>query len=116
MTLWPNHALQRTAGSTRATDADIIRQYWPHRLVQPEWISAAPDSMDRLMKWHIYETTARLSVIGVFWSIIAGGAAYRFVRGTRQRPNKSLQPMPGSGGSSAARFTSTGPAWLSFGR
>jgi hypothetical protein len=28
----------------------------------------------------------------------------------------SLQPTPGSGLSSAARFTSHGPAWLSFGR
>ena len=27
---------------------------------------------------------------------------------------KSLQPMPGSGSSSATRFTSLGPAWLSF--
>jgi hypothetical protein len=31
-------------------------------------------------------------------------------------PNKSLQRMPGSGSSSAARFTSLGPAWLSSGR
>jgi hypothetical protein len=29
-------------------------------------------------------------------------------------PNKPLQPTPGSGGRSAARFTSLGPAWLSF--
>src|SRR5213593_5004244 len=31
-------------------------------------------------------------------------------------PNKSLQPTPGSVCSSAARFTSLGPAWLSLGR
>ncbi len=31
-------------------------------------------------------------------------------------PSKSLQPTPGSGLSSAARFTSLGPAWLSLGR
>ena len=31
-------------------------------------------------------------------------------------PNKSLQPTPGSGSSSATRFTSLGPAWLSSGR
>jgi hypothetical protein len=30
------------------------------------------------------------------------------------RPNKSLQPTPEGGLSSAARFTSLGPAWLSF--
>jgi len=73
--------------STDATDADIIRQYWPHRLVEPEWISATPDRLDRLMKWHIYETVARLSVVGVLWFIIAGGSVYRFVRGRRLRPN-----------------------------
>ena len=32
------------------------------------------------------------------------------------RPNKSLQPTPGSGSRSAARFTSLGPAWLSSDR
>jgi len=31
-------------------------------------------------------------------------------------PDKSLQPTPGSGSSSAARFTTSGPAWLSVGR
>src|SRR5947207_5677732 len=31
-------------------------------------------------------------------------------------PTKSLQPTPGSGFSSAARFTFTGPAWLSLSR
>ena len=31
-------------------------------------------------------------------------------------PNHSLQPTPGSGFSSASRFTFTGPAWLSLGR
>lgn len=30
----------------------------------------------------------------------------------RKRPSKSLQPTPGSGGRSATRFTSLGPAWL----
>jgi hypothetical protein len=30
------------------------------------------------------------------------------------RPNKSLQPTPGSAYSSAPRFTSLDPAWLSF--
>jgi hypothetical protein len=72
--------------SAGATNADIIRQYWPHRLVEPEWISAKPDGFDRLMKWHIYETVARLSVVGVLWFIIAGGAAYRFIRARRPRP------------------------------
>jgi hypothetical protein len=64
--------------STAATDADIIRQYWPHRLIQPEWISVTPGQPDRLMKWHLYETIARLSVVGTLWLIIVAGIVYRF--------------------------------------
>jgi len=77
-----------------ATDADIIRQYWPHRLIQPEWISAAGDKLDRLMKWHKYETIARLSVVILLWLIIAGGVAYRFDRRQRLRPNEGAAPNP----------------------
>jgi 4-hydroxybenzoate polyprenyltransferase len=42
--------------SPGASDADIVRQYWPNRLVQPEWVSPTPD---RLMNWHLTETVAR---------------------------------------------------------
>ena len=38
------------------------------------------------------------------------------VHQSMQSPNPSLQPTPGSVGSSSARFTSLGPAWLSLGR
>lgn len=34
----------------------------------------------------------------------------------RKPSNHALQPTPDGAGSSAARFTSTGPAWLSLGR
>src|SRR5213592_1657588 len=67
--------------SVGATDAEIMRQYWPHRLIEPEWISATSNSMDRLMKWHIYETTARFSAVGVLWFIVVGGTLYRICRG-----------------------------------
>ena len=80
--------------STDATDADVIRQYWPHRLVEPEWISATPNRLAKLMKWHISETAARLSVVGMLWFIIAGGAVCRFVRGRRLRPNNALGESP----------------------
>src|SRR3954471_17043493 len=71
--------------STDATDADIIRRYWPHRLIEPEWIGASPEKLDRLMKWHIYETVARLSVVGLLWFVITGGVVYEFVRRRRVR-------------------------------
>jgi hypothetical protein len=66
--------------STVATDADIIRQYWPHRLVQPEWVSDTPD---RLMKWHFVETVARLAVVALLWFIVVGGFTFRFLRGRK---------------------------------
>src|SRR5437773_239275 len=63
--------------STGATDAEIIGQYWPHRLVEPEWVSATPD---RLMNWSLTEAVVRSSVIGVVWLIITGGAIFRYSR------------------------------------
>jgi len=58
--------------STGATDADIIRQYWLYCLVELEWISATPSRLDRLMKWHIYETAARLSILAALWLLTVG--------------------------------------------
>jgi hypothetical protein len=79
--------------SAGATNADIIRQYWPHRLVEPEWISAKPDGFDRLMKWHIYETVARpsareplLSIWGARPSRSLHSASRRIAR-TREQAN-----------------------------
>jgi hypothetical protein len=76
--------------STEATDTEIIRQYWPHRLVEPEWINAGPDRLDRLMKWHSAETVVRLSVVGVLWVAIVGGVGYGFVRRRRTQTPASL--------------------------
>ncbi len=74
--------------STGASDADIIRQYWPHRLVQPEWVSATPD---RLMNWHFAEVCARLAVVAVSWSLTVGGFFYGVIKRRRVRPNQALQ-------------------------
>ena len=64
--------------STGASDADIIRQYWPHRLVEPEWVSPTPG---RLMNWNLTETVVRLAVVAVLWLFIATGATYELLRG-----------------------------------
>jgi hypothetical protein len=82
--------------STGATDVDLIRQYWPHRLIDPAWISATPDGLDLLSKWHMTETVARLSVVGVLWFIIVGGAVCTFIRGQRLRLNQGAQANRGS--------------------
>jgi hypothetical protein len=58
-----------------ATEADIIRQYWPRRLIEPEWI-ATPD---RLMNWHLDETVARLTCIAVLWIVVNGICSWRQV-------------------------------------
>ena len=60
--------------SSGASDADIIRQYWPHRLVEPEWVSTTPG---RFINWHLMEMRARLAVVAVLWLAVAGGVAYR---------------------------------------
>ena len=66
--------------STGATDIAVIRQYWPHRLIDPTWISATSNGLDLFSKWHMTETVARLSVVGVLWFIVVGGVVYRFIR------------------------------------
>src|SRR5687767_7162627 len=43
--------------STTETEADIIRRYWPQRLIEPEWVNAKPT----LTSWAITETVVRLS-------------------------------------------------------
>src|SRR6266540_3737156 len=96
--------------STGATDASIIRQYWPHRLVQPEWVSATPD---RLMNWHFAETVARLSVVGVLWFVITGGAVYRFIKAQR------LWPIKGAAAAASRSCSNRRVSWprsLSLGR
>jgi hypothetical protein len=77
--------------STGATDVEIIRQYWPHRLIQQEWIPTTADGSDRLMRWHLSETVARLTSVIVLWLVTAGGAVYRFVHGGKRPANNSIK-------------------------
>ena len=78
--------------STGASDADIIRQYWPYRLVQPEWVGTVPS---RLMNWHFAEAVARLTLLGGLWLLFIGvvGRGVVLTTGWRHRgkPNPPLQ-------------------------
>ncbi len=74
--------------STGASDADIIRQYWPYRLVQPEWVSGVPD---KLMNWHLAEAIVRLAVVSGSWLLFVGilgrGVTFTPMRRRRGKPN-----------------------------
>jgi hypothetical protein len=50
--------------SSTTGDADTIREYWPCRLVQPEWVSDIPS---RLLNWHLAEEIARLALVAGLW-------------------------------------------------
>ena len=50
--------------SSSLTDADLIRQRCPIRLVQPEWVSSQPDT---LMNWLVAETIAREGLVTALW-------------------------------------------------
>jgi hypothetical protein len=51
------------------TDAQMIRELWPFRLVQPEWLSRTSDQrLDLLVRWEVTETTVRLSLIFLVWA------------------------------------------------
>ena len=78
--------------STGASDADIIRQYWPYRLVQPEWVSEGPN---RLMNWHLTEAAVRMALTGGFWITFIGtvgrGITFTPMWCRKAKPNPPLQ-------------------------
>ncbi len=87
--------------STGASEADTIRQYWPQRLVQPEWVSATPD---RLINWHFAEMWTRLAVVAVTCSVTVGGFLYEVIRRRRLRStSRRNQPPFGPQGASKRR-------------
>ena len=75
--------------SMGASEADIIRRYWPYRLVQPEWVSEVPD---RLMNWHLAEAFARLAVVCSSWLVFVAlmGRDVTLWR-SKGKPNPPLQ-------------------------
>src|SRR5205823_971964 len=70
--------------STGASEADIIRQHWPHRLVPPEWVSATPST---LMNWSLTEAGVRLTLLAGLWImfIVGVGRGVAFTPAWRRR-------------------------------
>jgi hypothetical protein len=52
--------------SSSWTDADLIRDRCPVRLIQPEWVSSQPDT---LMSWCVAEMGARFGLIATLWLV-----------------------------------------------
>jgi len=48
--------------SNGTTDSEIINQYWPHRLIQPQWLDKNYGEMELLFHWSHMELLARLVV------------------------------------------------------
>jgi hypothetical protein len=97
--------------TTDATDADIIHQYWPHRLVQPEWVSSKPDWF---VNWSHAEVAVRSSLVGFGWLVATGGLIYGYIRLRKAPPNKSPEPTAVGAGSSAIAVHAVSRRWLSF--
>ena len=58
------------------TDADLIRDIWHFRLVQPEWLGSPPN----LSRWERAETLARLAVVFLGWLAVTGFINRRYFR------------------------------------
>ncbi len=74
------------------TQADLVRNIWHFRLVQPEWVSTLPD----YMRWSQAETLARLVVVFLAWLATTSFLVRRHVRGHRNTsPNNLVQSDSG---------------------
>ena len=72
------------------TDADIVRQIWHFRLVQPEWLSGP----NQLIRWQQAEVYARLAVVFVGWLVSVIALVTRYFRGRRRHlTGRSSQPL-----------------------
>src|SRR5262245_10007569 len=63
--------------SSNWTDADLIRDRCPIRLVQPEWVSSQPDT---LMNWLVAEMRARCGVVAALWLSGVSIILWRYLR------------------------------------
>ena len=70
-----------------ASNAYIIRNYWPHRLIQPAWVSNTPDLF---INWSHAEATARVAVVGIVWLIVTVGLIYMLIKLQKPPPPDKL--------------------------
>src|SRR5439155_15340083 len=59
------------------TDAQMIRDLWPFRLVQPQWLGRASDhTWDLLVRWQATETSVRTLLIFLLWAALVVRLVY----------------------------------------
>jgi len=73
------------------TEADLIREIWPLRLVQPEWVSIPPNHYQR---WEMAETLARLIVVFLGWVTTTTSLVRRYLRSHRNTPPMRCTQQP----------------------
>ena len=72
------------------SEADLIRQLFPFRVVQPEWLSS-PD----YGHWIMVETSARLTAVFLLWAGISALIAIRYRRISQSaQPTHPVVPTP----------------------
>ena len=88
--MWAMLAPPQGMYSNRWSEADLIRNRFPHYLVDPSRVASAPD--DVLIPWTLAETKTRLVVVWVCWFV---ALILVFVWSRRGgSANKHLQPTP----------------------
>jgi hypothetical protein len=63
------------------TDAQMIRDLWHFRLIQPEWLARSSDHMmDLLARWEVIEAGVRALLIFAFWATLVAALVHRHRR------------------------------------
>ncbi len=88
--LWAMLATPQGIYSNNWSEADLIRNRFPHYLVDPSRVASARD--DLLLPWILAETKTRLAIVWACWFV---ALILVFVWSRRGRSaNKHLQPTP----------------------
>ena len=67
-------------GPSRTWTAALIRDYWPHVFIKPEWFGNTPDVYE---KWAFLEAAVRLALVAFTWLSLVAWFVIRYRR--RQR-------------------------------
>ena len=63
-------------------DSEVINEFWPYRIVQPDWLSSGSDLLGR---WQHAEMHARITLIVIVWVAIVSALVYTAFRQRQPR-------------------------------